>query len=103
MDYAFPGDSGCVSTISGDPGVLFAATSKQSFDQLSQSVSINDLVGVQQMVARGTVLILPSGTKVFVLSVGSTLLIIPTTVEVRVTDGRYAGRVVWMSYEFVRK
>lgn len=81
---------------------MFVAVTKDAYDRLRRAAVIGDLTTVNQMVAAGQLLLVRSGTKVFVLDVGFSFFV-PTDALVRMLDGTYAGRTGWLTYDVLKK
>lgn len=81
----------------GDADAVLTGIDRDSYDELFKDIAAHDLVGVQQLITAGKVLQVMKGTKVLVIDVSL------ASTRVRILDGEYSGKVVWVPFEMVMK
>lgn len=79
-----------------DGGAVFLCTSSEAREEFTRASVNNDQDGIDQMIRSGKIILVPSGTPCFVVDAGL------VTSEVRVTEGRNAGTVGFLSSEYVQ-
>lgn len=74
----------------------FVCRTRADFDRVTQLSVANDVEGIQQMIARGQVMVVPPGTRVRVLATSFTAR------EVRILQGDDSGSSGWVIREAIR-
>ncbi len=91
------GTAGAEYCLRANSELVFAATSKAALDRLGQFLAADDDLGVKQLLSSGVVFRVPSGTPCNPISRDGWW-----SREVRVLEGKHAGKLVWVSVEHVR-
>ena len=75
------------------------ATDEDAFDAFTKAATRRDEYGVAELVLRGKLFTVPTGTRVRVIDMGGFL---GSRLQVRVMEGAQVGRSGWIATEFVK-
>lgn len=75
---------------------MVVASTKDGLDEFHKAVVAKDEYGINEMILGGSMLPVPSGTRVRVIDI--TML----TSQVRVLEGKYMGEAGWVDSSFVK-
>ena len=89
-------DVGADVTLLADSGATGVCPTKLDFDELTKLAMANDMVGLQQLINSGRVLVVSSGTKAKIIETGF------TAYRIRIMSGTHAGRDGWVVREAVQ-
>jgi hypothetical protein len=87
---------GSNATIRSESGAVGIAIDKAAYDEFTKYAVANDVVGGQQMIDDGRVLVVSDGTKVKIIDLAL------TAYQVRIMSGPCAGRDGWVVREAVK-
>lgn len=83
--------------VSKDKSDVLVATDEASYDRMGKLMAVKDIDGVTQMVLKGQLFYVESGTPI--RGIGGTMF----SREVRITGGKYSGQSGWVPLEWTSK
>ena len=83
----------------GGTGWIPVCVSKEALDKMTDAAAAHDNQGAENLIASGEVFMVPENTKILEIDEGGFLASVR---KVRILDGNWKGRAVWVPYEWVK-
>jgi hypothetical protein len=87
---------GSIVEIASSADVIICATTQENYKQVNKYIAADDKTGAENMLNRGQIFLLKTGTNVKVIQITF------NGIEVRVQEGEYKDEIAWIQSDFLK-